>query len=153
MQFYILHKDCWKNAELLPDYCLKKVNIREGYQILSDCGHAVDLKWSTQNKEYNRYHPNTWRYWKNTTAFYDFVDHYIACLCEYKKRFGEEKTYITYRNKLRGFIYEALPYLAKYVKNYTEEQHIARYLVDRKEQHLNSKDCRNLFFIIEGYNG
>ncbi len=151
MQFYILHKDCWRNAELLPDYCLKKVNIREGWQILSNCGHAIDIQWTTQNKEYNRYHPNTWRYWKNSKSFYDFVDHYIACLCEFKKRFGEEKTYITYRDKLRCFIYEALPYVK--IKNYTEEQPIARYLVDRKEQHLTTKDYQNLFFVIEGHDG
>lgn len=56
MQFYRLHKQPEISAKMLPDYALKLVNIREGWQILSDCGHALYLSWETQNNEYNRYH-------------------------------------------------------------------------------------------------
>jgi hypothetical protein len=30
MQFYIIHTNPQRNADLLPDYCLKRVNVREG---------------------------------------------------------------------------------------------------------------------------
>lgn len=143
MQFYIINKDPWINAKILPDYCIKQVNVREGWQILSDCGHAIGVTWLTQNKEYNRYHPNTWRYWKNEKAFYDFIDYYIACLIECKDRFGECKLYLTYRDKLRVFMTEALPYI-KNIESLTDEQHVALYLLNRKKQHLNIQDLERM---------
>jgi len=138
MQFYIIDTDPWRNSKILPDYCLKRVNIREGWQILSDCGHALDLSWTGQNKEYSRYHPNIWRYWKNSKSFYNFVDHYIACLSEYKDRYGDDKTYNTYREKLKCFVSEALS-LAR-VPDLSEEEHIILYLSKRKSKHLTSTD-------------
>lgn len=52
MQFYRLHKQPEISAKMLPDYALKLVNIREGWQIISDCGHALYLSWETQNNVY-----------------------------------------------------------------------------------------------------
>ena len=144
MQFYRVMKDPELNAKFLPDYCIKNVNIREGWQILSDCGHALGYTWSTQNKEYNRYHPNTWRYWKSPRYFYDFLDHYIACLSEARER-GFDKLYETYRVKLYVFTVEVLPYMS--VPDLTEEQHIAKYLIHRKSKNLTEEEIETLCLI------
>lgn len=137
MQFYRVMKDSELNAKFLPDYAIKSVNVREGWQILSDCGYALGVSWSTQNKEYNRYHPNTWRYWKNPRCFYDFIDHYIACLTEADNR-GFDKIYNTYREKLHVFITEVLPDIE--VPDLTEEQHMAKYLLHRKVNKLTEEE-------------
>lgn len=90
MQFYRVHIQPEISSKMLPDYALKSVNIREGWQTISDCGHALGLTWETQNNEYNRYHPNTWRFWKTKDMFYNLIDHYIYNIMEYNERFGED---------------------------------------------------------------
>jgi hypothetical protein len=150
MQFYQLDNDPIISSKLLPDYALKSVNIREGYQILSDCGHALGLEWTEQNKEYNRYHPNTWRYWKTKKALFNFIDHYMYNLIEYNDRFGSTKTYETYRFKFHNFVYEALPGIIKLKFDYTEEQHIALYLLDRKRKYLSNKEIIRFVELVEG---
>lgn len=144
MQFYRVMSDPELNAKFLPDYAIKSVNVREGYQILSDCGHALGVSWETQNKEYNRCHPNTWRHWKNPRAFYDFLNHYIACLSEADNR-GFTKIYETYRAKLQVFIVEVLPDIT--VPDLTEEQHMAKYLLHRKSKHLSEEEIETLCLI------
>ena len=137
MQFYKVMSDPELNAKFLPDYAIKSVNIREGWQILSDCGHALGISWKTQNKEYSRYHPNTWRYWKNPRVFYDFLNHYIACLTEAQER-GFTKPYETYQYKLQVFMVYVLPYIK--VPDLTEEQHMAKYLLHRKSGKLTEEE-------------
>lgn len=144
MQFYIIHKDPEINSKYLPDYALKKVNIREGYQILSDCGHALGLSWETQNKEYNRYHPNTWRFWKTKSSFYDFIDYYTYNLMEYKARFGEDNFYTTYKIKFNIFIFHALPLISQLNCDMTEEEHTMLYLVSRKTSHITVEEISRL---------
>ena len=150
MQFYMLHSDPEISSKLLPDYALKSVNIREGYQILSDCSHALELEWSEQNKEYNRYHPNTWRYWKTKSSLFNFIDHYIYNLMEYKERFGTTKTYETYRSKFHDFIYEALYKIDNLCIMEGEEVHMALYLLHRKHKYLNDSDFEKLREVIHG---
>jgi len=144
MQFYQLDNDPTISSKLLPDYALKSVNIREGYQILSDCGHALGLEWKEQNKEYNRYHPNTWRYWKTKRALLNFIDHYLHNLIEYNDRFGSTKTYETYRFKFHSFIYEALYLLNNVQIDKTEEQHVALYLLNKKGKYLSNEEIDSL---------
>ena len=149
MQFYIINPDPDKNAALLPDYAIKSVNVREGYQILSDCGHAVFVNWSSQNKEYNRFHPNTWRHWKNKDSFYSFLAHYMACLSEYEKRFGENKTYTTYKAKFDSFLCEAFCLFHGAIYNFTDEQHMALYMLRQKDKHL-TQDEKDILKHITG---
>ena len=84
MQFYIIDPDPATNARNLPAYALR-VNIREGWQILSDIGHRFGVKWAGQNKAYNPLHPLT-RSFSNGDAFLPFCRHYRACLEAYLTR-------------------------------------------------------------------
>lgn len=79
MQFYIIHEDPKTNVQLLPEYALKKVNIREGWQILSDIGHIHGVSWPKQNKIYSASHVLTRSFCVNLIAFDRFMLHYIAC--------------------------------------------------------------------------
>lgn len=89
MQFYIIHNSYTRNAQLLPDYALKKVNIREGWQMLSDICHLFDITFTGQNKHYNAFHAETRIHYKSKKALLDFLFHYKACLLEYSKRFNK----------------------------------------------------------------
>jgi hypothetical protein len=84
MQFYIIDPDPATNARNLPAYALR-VNIREGWQILSDIGHRFGVKWAGQNKAYNPLHPLT-RSFSNQDAFVDLWRHYGYCLTAYIDR-------------------------------------------------------------------
>lgn len=96
MQFYMINKDPGISARALPDYAIFQVNVREGYQILSDIGHKFGASWKGQNKCYNPNHPNTMRYWKDVDSFLLFALHYYSCLQEYTRRAKEQgKKYIT----------------------------------------------------------
>jgi len=90
MQFYIIHNDPKINASLLPDYALKKVNLREGWQILSDIGHKFNVTWEGQYAKYNPYHVLTKSFWMNKEAFDKFIFHYTYCLKEYRNRYDKE---------------------------------------------------------------
>ena len=85
MQFYIIHPAPLRNAALLPEYALKRVNVREGWQILSDIGHRFGVGWVGQNKLYNAHHPLT-RSYSNRQALSAFLRHYDACLSAYLLR-------------------------------------------------------------------
>ena len=80
MQFYILHEDPERNIEILPEYALKKVNVREGWQILSDIGHIHNVTWEGQNKLYSASHVLTRSFCQNLTEFCRFAVHYAACV-------------------------------------------------------------------------
>jgi len=89
MQFYITDSNPDRSAALLPDYALQKVNIREGYQILSDIGHKTGITWNGQNKLYSASHALT-RSFMTVPSFWEFVAHYRANLLEYEKRFNKQ---------------------------------------------------------------
>jgi hypothetical protein len=93
MQFYIIHPDPLVSAHLLPDYALNKVNLREGWQILSDIGHILDVSWSGQNKLYSASHALTRSFCKDSRSFLNFLSHYESCLDEYSFRRGEDSPY------------------------------------------------------------
>lgn len=72
---------------MLPTYALK-VNMREGWQILSDIGHRFGVTFENQNKAYNPAHPWT-RTFSHKKAFCDFVFNFDACCEEYYNRTGK----------------------------------------------------------------
>ena len=88
MQFYVVDSDPRKSAEMLPDYALKRVNIREGWQILSDIGHRFGVQFDGQNKPYNPYHPLT-RQFSYHQGFAIFLDAIYECCSEYVDRVGK----------------------------------------------------------------
>jgi hypothetical protein len=87
MQFYIINKDPATSAKMLPTYALK-VNMREGWQILSDIGHRFGVSFENQNKAYNPVHPWT-RQFSHEQSFRNFVRHLEACCKEYYNRTGK----------------------------------------------------------------
>lgn len=136
MQFYIIHKDPETNAKLLPDYALKRVNIREGWQILSDIGHRFGVTWDCQNKHYNMYHPLT-RSFSTRSQFLSFKNYYHACLKEYEKRYGKPTIWhVNYYNVPWGKIHDAL--------SMTTEQEVINYLTTSKAKHLTEAEIKRL---------
>ncbi|MDC7221558.1 MAG: hypothetical protein PQJ59_16610 [Spirochaetales bacterium] len=103
MQFFIIHEDPKTNAAMLPDYALKQVNIREGWQILSDIGHNLGITWECQNKAYSIWHAETRRFMVNRISFYKFIFHYSACLNEYEKRFKKTTVFHLRFDMIDGF--------------------------------------------------
>ena len=90
MQFYIIDPSPDTNADILPAYALKRVNLREGWQIISDIGHRFGFEWDGQTKEYNPHHPLT-RSFSYRGSFTWLFLHYIACLDAYIARdLGQE---------------------------------------------------------------
>lgn len=79
MQFYRLSEDPGINVCLLPEYALK-VNVREGWQILSDIGHIYGITWKNQNKCYSKSHPTTRFHARDWEAIKSFLEHYRYCL-------------------------------------------------------------------------
>jgi hypothetical protein len=142
MQFYVIHEDPQENAKLLPDYCLKKVNIREGWQMLSDIGHAHNITWEGQNREYNRYHPNTWKWWKTKKQFLRFIRYYFFCLSEYKIRFNKttifHKKFSESMSYIRWSVYNILVDITDEYKEHLN------YLLVRKKQHLTNEEFKQL---------
>lgn len=145
MQFYIIIEDDPEaNAKEVPDHCLKDVNIREGWQILSDIGHAMGVTWEGQNKEYNRYHAETRKHWENLASYNTFVHHYQECLKEYNKRF--EKSTIWHK-KFIDFLYYA-DYLLKI--EFLEKEKLPKkwqtieYLTTRKAPKLKADELKRL---------
>lgn len=144
MQFYIIDDDPETNAKELPDYCLKKVNIREGWQILSDIGHAMGVTWEGQNGEYNRYHAETRQYWKDILSFKYFIDHYSACLDEFERRFLKDTIF---RKKFTDYLYNAHYKLSNEFAKTTEKPErwqIIEYIATRKTKFLTDKEWKKL---------
>lgn len=150
MQFYIIDKDPETSAKLLPDYALFKVNLREGWQILSDIGHIHGVTWEHQNNLYSASHALT-RSFCTPESFKEFILNYEACLNEYNKRKSKGSLYENWFDYfvLNGYhrnIKSKLPknkyllcreYLLKYKnKHLTEEEkdNLERWIEEAKEK-------------------
>lgn len=98
MQFYIIHSDPTLSSARLP-LSMLRVNVREGWQILSDIGHFYDLKWEGQTKPYNINHPTTMRFRESQEEFAVFIQHYRHCLAAYVVYYGGDSVWaINLRN-------------------------------------------------------
>lgn len=154
MQFYAIHKEPRLNAKYLPDYALKKVNVREGYQILSDIGHCFNVHWETQNKLYNYNHPATMRWRKDGESFDRFVDYYEACLEEYKRRYGKTTSFHKgFNDFLTGSLHSHSPYKTIILiiePKVTTEQSTIEYLLTAKEDKLTNKEKKLLTQLYRG---
>jgi hypothetical protein len=141
MQFYIIHNDPKKNASLLPDYALKKVNIREGWQILSDIGHKFNVTWGGQYAKYNPYHVLTKSFWVNKESFVSFLSHYEYCLMEYTKRFN--KTTVWHR--LFEIHYSTINYLKNVIpERFSILDQNLEYLLTEKKKFLTEEDIQRI---------
>jgi hypothetical protein len=140
MQFYIIHPNPETNAKMLPDYALKKVNIREGWQILSDIGHLFGVTWVGQYKQYNPYHVLTKSFWINQEAFMTFKSHYRHCLDEYSIRFGKGTSW----HQFFHYSYNTLAMLTNVIPNKTIEQQNLEYLLTVKKKFLTTDDIKRL---------
>jgi hypothetical protein len=114
----------------------KRVNVREGWQMISDIGHAVGVTWPEQNKEYNRWHSNTRKWWIDRSEFQRLYTLFQISLFElYNKK---DKTGITYFKKdvyFNGrFTYNKLP------RNRTEQQHEVLYMLERKSKNMTEEE-------------
>lgn len=146
MQFYILDKDPIKSAELLPDYALEKVNLREGWQIISDIGHIYGVTWGTQNKLYSASHSLTRYFACSKDNFWELIENYIACLYEYKYRFGMETIYHINYYKYSNYIYKNI--LEKIVGDKYKD--CSNYLLKYKSKYLSDKEIERMKDIING---
>ena len=116
MQFYMLHSDPVPSSRALPDYALFQVNLREGWQILSDIVHTVygtterDACFPGQNKLYSASHALT-RQLGTKAMFVRFMRHYTANLDEYERRKGKPSAYAKkYDSFLRNYFVTVLAY-------------------------------------------
>lgn len=147
MQFYVIDRDPEVNAKMLPDYALKKVNVREGWQMLSDIGHAVGVHWEGQNKAYNMTHPNTLRWYQNNKVFADFTMYYWHCLVEYVLRFGKPTVY---HRKYPVFVSRALDRVVDALPGDDQYQSVIRYMLNWKMEHLTEAEVELLRSKLEG---
>lgn len=138
MQFYIVHPDPATSAKLLPDYALFKVNLREGWQILSDIGHIHDVHWAGQNRLYSESHALTRSFCSDPHTFDEFLQNYRQCLREYHKRKGVKSTYSD--KFFNTFMAENcnIGIHRKIAKDKYES--VRRYLVRNKKKHLSGED-------------
>lgn len=144
MQFYIIHEVPAVSAEMLPDYAIKKVNVREGYQILSDIGHALGITWEGQNKCYNSTHPITLRFYQNYISLYDFLRHYEENLKQYELRFGKRTVFHErYTSVPIAKLLSAVP------KNDNKYETIIRYILKHKSKHLTEPEIMKLWSCVD----
>lgn len=145
MQFYIIHDDPETNTNLLPDYAITKVNVREGWQILSDIGHLFGVTWEGQNKPYSIWHAETRRFWKGVDSFIDFLDHYNACLNKYYELKGKTTTYHDKFNLF--FKSESLAKIRVAIVNSlirTDHDQMIFKLITQKREHLSKSEYDKL---------
>jgi len=139
MQFFIIHPNPDENAKLLPDYAIKQVNVREGYQILSDIAHNLGITWEGQNKAYSVWHAETRRFMANRDSFMKFADHYLSCLNEYEKRFGKLTIFHQKYQKVPiGYIYSQLPEVRSH------EEFMRDYMLSAKSDKMISVEVSRL---------
>jgi hypothetical protein len=132
MQFYIIDDDPIVNATLLPQYA-RKVNIREGWQILSDVGHTVGVSFTGQTAKYSLSHPAVRRFTKDKASFTRLILHYQACLVEEKEY---SRTWMDkFANATAGIneIKNRLP------DTRSDELHTIDYLLNNKLENKNGK--------------
>jgi hypothetical protein len=141
MQFYMLDADPIKSAKLLPDYALFKVNLREGWQILSDIGHIFGVTWPEQNALYSESHALTRMLCRSRTAFSDFICHYAACCNEYRERTGTESVWA-----LRFKVFLALYTQDKIWPLLPQDEYDSTriYLLTTKRKHLTAAEIERL---------
>lgn len=140
MQFYILHEDPKVSASLLPGYALRRVNLREGWQMLSDIGHVHGVTWVGQNRMYSLSHAKTMSFSQTTEDFRMFLEHYEECLNVYMNRFNRRSAWdIPFRDAKDIFIEVLLPLLPENRYHQT-----ARYLLTRKKKHLTKEEISRL---------
>ena len=143
MQFYMLHPDPVTSSKLLPDYALKKVNLREGWQMISDIGHMVGVTWPEQNKVYSLSHAKTRSFAIDGHAWINFLDHYRANCIEYTRRYGKQSIWwVKYTlfclKDYNVRIWQALPEEAN---RYHDD---IRYLLAHKEHLLTAEEIAAL---------
>lgn len=137
MQFYILHEDPERNIEILPEYALKKVNVREGWQILSDIGHIHGVTWEGQNKLYSASHVLTRSFCQNLTEFYRFTRHYSACV---------NKVGGSWKEKYTSFLDQAALSLCEQIPvQRTRTMFTIEYILDTKVKHLKPEEIQTLY--------
>lgn len=136
MQFYIIHPDPETNVKLLPEYALKKVNVREGWQILSDIGHIHGVTFSEQNKQYSTSHVLTRSFCQNAEEFNRFMEHYKACVTAVGGTYFEKWASITADEMRR--LYLSIPLIR------SREQFALEYLLESKKKHLTDQEYLNL---------
>ncbi len=117
--------------------------MREGWQILSDIGHAVNVTWEGQNKEYNKNHPACMRWRKDQDTFGLFLKYYIKCLLEYSERFDVSNKF---HSKFSDFCFNKIECKIKknLPKKRTEEQMTIDYLLQAKKNHLTKYEIKKL---------
>lgn len=147
MQFYIIDKNPQRNAKLLPDYCLKRVNIREGWQILSDIGHMYGITWEGQNKCYSTSHPTTRHHGRSDDAFDKFLRHYEACLWEYRRRFNESVFHSKWQRALKSGSINRVRHSMPH--DVTDEQASVAYLLSAKRDKLTEKEIQRLETLLD----
>lgn len=86
MQFYMISPDPAISAQHLPDAALK-VNVREGWQMISDIAHSLGLVFKGQNEAYSPNHATTMRLRESRAEWERFMAHYRECLSEWRRRF------------------------------------------------------------------
>ena len=140
MQFYIVHPDPHISAKLLPDYALNEVNLREGWQILSDIGHIHSVIWSGQNACFSKSHALTRQFCSRASEFGDFVCHYRACCDEYVRRYGKSNSFID------RFFKVPVPVLHSIVDKLPSDRYdnVRRYLLSEKRSHLTQAEILRL---------
>ena len=74
---------------------LVNVNLREGWQIISDILHRFNKSTFGQTQKYNPYHAVT-RQFSTQDTFLELCFHYRACCDEYMKRTQQKLAWITY---------------------------------------------------------
>lgn len=113
-----------------------RVNVREGWQMISDIGHAVGVTWETQNKEYNRWHSNTRKYWVNQDNF-DKLIYLFTFSVRYLKDIND-KIGFTYFDKYHTnsmfYIRNRLPV------DRTEQQHEVLYMLECKRKNMTQEE-------------
>jgi hypothetical protein len=136
MQFYILLEDAQDSAQLMPDKLLR-VNVREGWQILSDIGHHFGVTFPGQTKPYNPNHPTTMRHRECGAAFAMFRRHYVACLEKYHNRFGVAHWHAVADN---------VPWitLQAHADRVTRYQTIRQYVLTAKRRQLTNQEASAL---------
>lgn len=136
MQFYIVHEDPIKSAKMLPDYALKQVNLREGWQIISDIAHIVGVEFQGQNKLYSDSHALTLQLCSSSDAFKLFIEHYKACCLEYKHRYKCTSSFIDKFFSMRGELWNRISGLLPNDKY----EATRRYLLYNKGSKLTDED-------------
>jgi len=145
MQFYIIHDDPRVNAKNMPKYGVR-VNVREGYHMLSTIGHLFSITWEGQYKTLNPYHAETRKHWKDIKSFDFFISHYEQCLVQYELIYWQQtkwhEGYFNFQKRAQSLLREA-------IISYSEKHNqVIQYLLSVKSKHLKPKEITTLQSMI-----